>query len=223
MHSTKESDEDSIMNAAKLKSAEQAFLKRYPLGFQDPGLQEIVKKHRGQKMADLAQNAFALERGKRPDSKAVLAAMVKVVSQSSMVSLFEKPKFRDFAATLGKADVDRLAGGLLEFLHGDQEAGFEGQLEVLLKGKLAKWSLITICPAHFNPTVEVFIKPTTAKGAIEHFELKGLVYKPKPSFAFYSGYRRAIVAMKKKVSKKLSPDNSAFGGFLMMSMGQNEV
>lgn len=210
------------MNTAKLKSAEQAFLKRYPLGFKDPGLLEIIKKHKGQKMADLAQAAFGLDKGKRPATAAVLAAMVKVVSQSSMVSLFEKPKFRDFASSLNKPAADRLAGGLLEFLHGDQEAGFDAQLEVLTQGKLAKWSLITICPAYYNPTVEVFIKPTTAKGAIEHFEIDGLVYKPKPTYAFYVAYRKAIQAMKKKVSKSLGPDNSAFGGFLMMSMGQFE-
>ena len=51
---------------------------------------------------------------------------------------------------------------------------------VLKAGKLAKWSLITICPVYFRPQQEVFVKPTTVKGVIAHFELDELQYRPQP-------------------------------------------
>lgn len=65
---------------------------------------------------------------------------------------------------------------------------------------------------------EVFIKPTTAKGVIAHFELEGLDYKPTPSWDFYQRYRDARLEMKQYVDPSLSPNNPAFSGFLMMTM-----
>ena len=65
-------------------------------------------------------------------------------------------------------------------------------LEVLKIGKLAKWFLITICPTYFRPQFDVYVKPTTAKGVIEFFELESLQYKPTPTWAFYEEYRAII-------------------------------
>ena len=132
--------------------------------------------------------------------------------------MFEKPKFRDFARSLLSADRKTLAGGLEELLHGNEQTGFETLLEILKSGRLAKWSLMTICQAYYRPQVEVFIKPSTAKGIIECFELKNLQYKPTPTWAFYDDYRAAINEMKSKVDASLSPYSVAFTGFLMRSM-----
>ncbi|MCG8415164.1 MAG: hypothetical protein MI746_13170, partial [Pseudomonadales bacterium] len=77
---------------------------------------------------------------------------------------------------------------------------------------------ISVLPVYFRPDDEVFVKPTTAKGVIEHFELEGLVYKPQPSWEFYAAFRDEVLKMKKKVRKSLSPNNAAFTGFLMMAM-----
>ncbi len=91
-------------------------------------------------------------------------------------------------------------------------------LDVLKDGKLAKWSLITIIPIYFRPQIEIFVKPTTAKGVIERFELKSLHYKPAPTWAFYKEYRTIINEMKSNVDPSLAPNNAAFSGFLMMSL-----
>ena len=103
-------------------------------------------------------------------------------------------------------------------LHGKQQMGFEMLLSILKSRKLAKWSLLTILPVYFHPQSEVFVKPTTAKGIIDYFELSGLTYRPLPSWEFYNGYRRQILDMKSRVSPSLSPNNAAFTGFLMMSL-----
>jgi len=206
----------NTMNIKKLKQAEKAFFKLYPGGFNHPEMIALGKKHKMDKMITLTQDAFAKNNFKTP--KVIIANMIKVISRSSMVSLFEKPKFRDFANSLYQQDQELLVKGLKKLLHGKEQQGFEMIIDVLKIGKLAKWSLITICPAYFRPEYDVFVKPTTAKGVIEFFELKSLQYKPSPTWAFYEEYRAIINDMKSKVDPGLSPSNAAFSGFLMMSM-----
>lgn len=204
------------MNLEKLKQAELAFLNQYPGGFQHPELLAVGKKHKMDKMIELARDSFSTDNFNDPEQ--IVEMMTKVISRSSMVSMFEKPKFRDFAKALTAHDVAQLANGLEELLSGDQLNGFEMMLEVLRTGKLAKWSLITVCPVYFNPDHEVFVKPTTAKGVIDYFELEPLQYKPAPTWAFYETYRAIINQMKAEVNESLSPNNAAFTGFLMMSL-----
>lgn len=205
------------MNLNNLKEAEKNFLELYPGGFKNPEMEILVRKHQPDKMFALAQESFAL--AKFDLAHDIVDAMVKIVSRSSMISVFEKPKFRDFCKSLNKSDIEQLASGLKIFLYENEEAGFNMILDILQKGKLAKWSLITVWLAYFYPDYQVFVKPTTAKGIIEYFEVEDLIYKPTPTYAFYKSYRDLINSMKEKVDKSLSPSNPAFSGFLMMSMG----
>ena len=204
------------MNRTKLKEAEERFFMRYPGGFSNPLMLEIAKKHKVEKMNKLAQDSFAIEQFENPDK--IADSMSKIVSQSSMVSIFEKPKFRDLVKAFSGNEKERLSLGLKEFLHGDQEFGFKLMCDLLNEYKLAKWPLLTVCPIYYRPGEEVFIKPTTAKGVIEYFELEGLKYSPKPTFEFYRSYREQINQIKKEVDASLQFDNAAFCGFLMMSI-----
>ena len=204
------------MNLKKLKQAEEAFLDRYPGWFNHPEMVEIGKKHKMDKMIALAQDGFAVRNFKLPDL--IVENTTKVITRSSMVSVFEKPKFRDFAHSLPSKDRKILADGLEELLHGHEQKGFETVTEILKSGKLAKWSLLTICQTYYRPQIEVFIKPTTVKGVIDFFELKNLQYKPTPTWGFYDQYRDIINEMKSRVNPSLSTYNAAFSGFLMMSM-----
>jgi len=204
------------MNLKKLKKAEKTFLRRYPGGFNNPEMIEIKKKHKIEKMMTLTQESFARENFLATET--ILENMVKIINRSSMVSMFEKPKFRDFVNSLFSHDKELLVSGLEQQLYGDEKKGFEIILDILKSGKLAKWSLITICPNYFNPSMDVFVKPTTTKGVIEYFELKSLQYKPLPSWAFYEEYRSIINEMKTHVEPSLSQFNTSFSGFLMMSL-----
>lgn len=209
------------MNLKKLKQAEELFLTRYPGGFSHPEMAAIGKKHKMDKMIELSLDLFAKKNFRDPPE--IVESMIKIVSRSSMVSIFEKPKFRDFARGLEPKHKNALAGGLKEQLHGDTEKGFEKILGIMQIGKVAKWSLISICPVYFRPQEEVFVKPTTAKKAIIHFELENLHYKPQPSWGFYEEFRSVINTMKTKVDPSLSPNSAAFTGFLMMSMAAAEA
>jgi hypothetical protein len=205
-----------VLNSSKLKSAERAFLSRYPQGFDDPEILKIVKKHRMLPMTELARDSFS----ERACSNIHVTAenMVRIVSRSSMVSLFEKPKFRDFVKTLDENEKAFLVNALREMLHGRQQAGFEAMVDILKTGKLAKWSLVSIIPAYYRPTREVFVKPTTAKGILRFFEIDDPVYSPTPSWDFYRKYRKLMNDAKKEVDRSLSPSNAAFSGFLMMTV-----
>ena len=204
------------MNFEKLKAAEAQFLQLYPLGFDDPEMQIIGKKHRMPQMIEQCQNLFAELAFNKPH--VIVEKMVKMISRSSMVSMFEKPKFKDWAKSLSGGDIDRLSESFYQQLYGKQRQGFEAILDLLRTQKLAKWSLISILPNYVHPDDEVFVKPTTAKGVIAFFELEGLLYKPLPSWDFYQNYKHQILQMKQHVDPTLTTSNAAFSGFLMMSM-----
>lgn len=205
------------MKLSRLRAAEKEFLLLYPGGFLHPEMEKLGKKHKMTQRVEQAQAMFCQDAFVKPQQ--VAEDMIKTVSRSSMVSLFEKPKFRDYVNAMTHDEREGLAYGLKDFLYGDQEYGFNTMLDLLKPAKLAKWALMTIIPNYVKPSDEVFIKPTTAKGVIQFFELENLVYKPAPSYAFYVEYRRQILEMKKQVDPTLAINNAAFSGFLMMTMG----
>ena len=204
------------MNLVQLSRAEEAFLLRYPGGFENPEITTIRKKrHNVDKMVVLAQESFVKGNFRRPDQ--IVEDMMKIVSQSSVLSKFEKPRFRSFALTLSSEDRKLLAGALEELLHGQEQTGFETILNMLEGHKLAKWPLMTICQTYYHSQRDVFVKPTTVKRIIEYFELIHLQYKPAPTWTFYEAYRSTLHEMKSKVDKSLSPTNLAFSWFLLLS------
>jgi hypothetical protein len=204
------------MNLSKLRDAEAQFLFRYPGGFENEEMQQVIaKRHNVVKLSEFAATALAKKNFTKPGT--LLDDIVKIVSRSSMVSMFEKPKFRDYVNGLARSDREYLLAGYKRLLHGKQEQGFNDVLDVLSEGKLAKWSLMTIHLHHLRPQKEVFVKPTTTKNVIRQFELEDLEYRPRPSWAFYQRYRTVIGEMKDFVDPSLSPNNAAFTGFLMMS------
>jgi len=209
------------MNLKRLKQAEAEFLARYPGGFNHPDMITIGKKHNVGKMTEQAKELLSKKSFQKTGP--VLDSLIKIVSRSSMVSMFEKPKFRDYVNGLDRDEREALAMGFQLLLHGKQQRGFEIVIDILARGKLAKWSLITICPNYMKPLDEVFVKPTTAKNVIKYLELEDLDYKPRPSWAFYEEFRRQILAMKEKVDPSISPSNAAFTGFLMMSLGDHQI
>jgi len=208
------------MNLSKLRQAEAVFLQRYPRGFDNPEIVAVrKKKHNVDKMIEFAGESFSKRSFKLPNQ--VIQNLVKIISRSSITSVYEKTRFRDFAETLFPEERDLLTSGLKELLHGSEQVGFEKVLDLLKSRKLAKWPLMTVCQSYFHPQRDVFVKPTTVKGIIEYFELKHLQYKPTPSWAFYDAYRTSLHEMKSRVDPSLSPSNLAFSWFLLLSLHGN--
>lgn len=205
------------MNSKKLKDAEAGFLARYPGGFADPGIEPIKKKHNVEKLVEFTQRSLTRESFNRPEF--ITETLVKIVSRSSMVSRFEKPKFRDFVRSLNSHEKQALADSFEKRLYGRQkQRGFEEILGFLSHHRIAKWAIISAVPFYFSPRKEAFVKPTTTKGILSYLEVTDLEYKATPSWAFYKGYLSLLADIKKQVAPSLSPNNAALTGFLMSSI-----
>ena len=207
------------MNLDRLHDAEAAFFGRYPGGFADPDLVAVRKRHNVDRLSALARECFPKQRFARPG--AVVDDVVRIIGRSSMVSMFEKPKFRDFVAGLDPDDRDRLGSAVKQLLHGrggSPRKGFEAMVELLLDAKLAKWSLVSAVPYYYHPQREIFMKPNTVKGIVATFGLDVPPYRACPYWEFYAAYREQMLALRAEVSPELAPNNAAFSGFLMMSL-----
>ncbi|MEM6580105.1 MAG: hypothetical protein AAF699_02475 [Pseudomonadota bacterium] len=205
------------MNHDKLRQAEASFLQRYPGGFADPELEPIKKKHNIEKLTEFTQASLAPENFSRPER--IVEALVKIVSRSSMVSRFEKPRFREFVGALNSAERQVLSDAVEKRLYGRRKRqGFDEMLGMLAHHRLAKWAVISVVPFYFAPTQEAFVKPTTAKGIIQYLEVADLEYKPMPSWQFYRGYVRLLDEVRASAVPTLSPNYAALTGFLMMSL-----
>jgi len=204
------------MNIDKLKKAEFDFMARYPQGFKNPEMIEMGKKHKMSKLVDFAQKEFASDA--LEDIEVSVENMIKMVQRSSMVSVFEKPKYRDAVRSMTLDDKEHLVDSLYELLHGDEAAGFHKMLDILTRYKLAKWTLITVFRCYYYPNTDFLFKPTTVKNIIKHFELEDLIYKPRPSYDFFIRYRDEINSMKDMVDESVAVNGAAFCGFLMMAM-----
>jgi hypothetical protein len=178
-------------------------------------MEQIGKRHQVDKMTKMAKDVFARQQFNKPN--AFVESLSKLISRSSMVSMFEKPRFRDMVNDMNSDERAELTEAFRKLFHGNQRKGLEAVVEILARYKLAKWSLVTIGLVYYRPQKEVFVKPTTAKDIIAKLELN-LDYKPRPYWEFYEAYRAAIISIKDKVDPSISPNNAALTGFLMMSL-----
>lgn len=208
------------MNLEKLKIIEEQFFETYPKGFEDEALVTLMKRHNVAKLTLFTQEVFTKEKFVNPQQ--IVEDMTKVVSRSTLISLFEKPRFRDAVNAMSSERKDMLSIGLYEMLHGSFKKGFNIMLDIFIEEKQAKWSLISVIPYYFAPKKHFFIKPTTTKNILKYFEVEDIVYKPRPSYAFYRDYTKLLKTFKKEVDKKLGDNNAKFTGFLMMGMEEME-
>jgi len=204
------------MDIKKLEPLEEEFLREYPQGFDSPGLREIAKKHKMDKMQTFVEENFAKDNF--DNVEATFESFVKLISKSSLVSVFEKTAFRNESKVMTAQEKFDLVQGAYEFLYGDQETGFNKQVNVLAKYKLAKWPILTVLGLYMHPDYEVLVKPTTVKGILKYFEVEDFKYTSKANYEFYKEYRGLVNEIKEKASEHLNIDNAAFCGFLMMSI-----
>lgn len=204
------------MNLEKLKELELEFLYRYPKGFEDAHFFPTMKKFKPEKLEEFAKVNLKKENFSNPNL--VVEGFFKTIQKSVLVSLFDKLKLKDVIESLNSYEKDILSIEIYELMYGDKKEGFEGLVEFLSEYKLAKWTIISVVPYCINRQTEYFIKPTTTKNIIEYFELKDLIYKPKPSFEFYENYTKVLDEMKSNIDKTLTFDNVAFTGFLKVGI-----
>jgi hypothetical protein len=205
------------MNTDKLRQAEARFLGSYPGGFADPGMAHIKKKHDVDKLVAFAQEQLSRASCSRPEQ--FCESLVKLISRSSMVSRFEKPKFRDCIRSFNSQEKQQLALAYEKLLYGRAKAqGFADIVSLLQRYGIAKWPVVSAAPFYLFPDREAFVKPTTAKRILAFLEVDELRYQAAPSWEFYRGYRDVLKAVKQEVVSSLAPNYAALSGFLMVSM-----
>ena len=207
------------MNLQKLREAEAVFLSRFPRGFNDPDpwMEKIRKRHNIEKLHDFTRHNLSEITFSQPHK--FTDVLVSIITRSSMVSRFEKPPFRRFVDALDSKDRRRLAEAFRKRLVGRKKReGFDEIVSVFARYKLARWSLVSAVPFYFKPTREAFVKPSTAKKIIAFLEIEDMHYHARPDWAFYSGYRKLILDIRKLVNDDLKSNNAAVTGFLMSSM-----
>lgn len=204
------------MNQQVLRRLELQFLSQYPEGFDSPEMKEISKKHNIYKLEQFAHEHLSKEQFVR--GYGIIDNITKLVSKSSMVSVFEKMRFRDLVREMDDTEKMMIVDAVYQLLHEDEEGGFVQLCSILEPYKLAKWPIITVFRIYYYLQNDVLIKPTTVKNVIKTLELSDIVYQSKPSYDFYCKYRDYINEMKLLVEPSLSPNNPAFSGFLMSTM-----
>jgi len=204
------------MNLDKLMTLETRFLDRYPLGFNDPELMAVAKKHKVEAMKTFVHEQFKRDNFDNP--KRILEAFTKLIGKSSLVSVFEKAKFRDISKLFTSEETEILSHAIYEFLYGDQRLGFNQLVLLFATYDLAKWPILTVLGLYYNGDYEVLVKPTTVKGVLSYLEVTDIKYTSKPNYDFYEKYRAFINDLKAKTGKSLATDNGAYCGFLMISI-----
>ncbi|XMB66005.1 hypothetical protein RI065_06775 [Mycoplasmatota bacterium zrk1] len=204
------------MNLTRLKNLERDFLEVHPEGFDSEEMKKISKKHNLGKNIEFVHKVCSKEHLDQGIN--IIEDIIKIVTKSSMVSVFEKVKFRDLVREFNDFDQQLLVDSLYENIYGDEEKGFDMLVKLLSPYKLAKWPIITVFRAYYNSNYDVFMKPSTVKKVISYLELDDIKYNSKPDFQLYNRYREYINILKGQVDKRLSPDNPAFSGFLMLTI-----
>lgn len=204
------------MNVEKLKQLEADFLGRHPEGFKSSEFVKVRKKHNVEKHTAYMKDVLTEEYLRKHGHNA-FKDVAKVVTSSSLVSVFEKIRFRDFAADLSKSERSRFVDGVTELLYGHEKSGFYIVYALLKEHRLAKWPIISVFRVYAYPKKDVLMKPTVVKKVINYLELD-MKYDSDPSYTLYRKYRTAINKMKKEVDLSLRPNNLAFTGFLMMEI-----
>lgn len=77
----------------KLKILEEHFFEMYPNGFDDEALKVMVKRHKADKLKEFTKCSFSKDMFAIPLQ--ICEDAKKVISRSSLIFLFEKPKFKD--------------------------------------------------------------------------------------------------------------------------------
>lgn len=205
------------MYKAKIGYLEHTFLSRFPNGFYNEEIKKSSKKHNIGKHVDYIHNVCSKENLRLGLS--VYNDVIKVVLRSSMVSVFEKMRFRDLMREFDDMEKRLFLESVYQLLHGDEEEGFNDMVNLLLPFKLAKWPIITVWRAYYNIHEDVFVKPTTVKKILKYLEVDDFQYKPKVTYEFYKKYRVFLNSLKQYVEHpSLIISNPAFSGFFMISI-----
>jgi len=181
------------------------FLLRFPGGLDDEEFNELGKKHRSSDKIldtiknDVDLNSFILEDDYHINKN--IETITKLVTKSSMISVFEKVTFKKYIADKKiQATFLKALYEMLTNLNENTMSEFVGVLNLKnaeLNKRVATWPLVTFFLVYFNDNNEIFIKPSTIKklGKLLEYDIK---YESIPNYMTYTNIKKMIMDYKKQ-------------------------
>lgn len=181
-----------MIDLQKVLFVESRFYEQYPAGTSDETWIELGKKHNKARLYEPFRTYLAENNLKLSIESGMLHQLaidiVKLVKQSTTISVFEKIAFQNFMSY--EAIHPRFFLALYDFLYNFDEESFREFVDVLSVFKMeknafpAKWPLISFFKAYQSPTAFSFVKPTTTKkvAALLDWEID---YQSQPNYHTY--------------------------------------
>ena len=190
---------------ANYRYIDDLFLLRFPNGLDDEEFLELGKKHKSSsKILEMVKNEIDLESFQLEDNYHVsknIGLIIKMVTKSTMVSVFEKVAFKNYLADpLVHVSFLQSLYAMLKNLNEDTMAEFVGVLNYRRldsSKKVATWPIVTFFLIYFDEYNEVYIKPTTIRrlAKLLEFDIK---YESTPNYMTYQRVKEMVMAFKKQ-------------------------
>lgn len=171
---------------------ESRFLDQYPAGLNDEKWLELGKKHNKTRLYEPFHTYLSQNNLKLSIESGVLHQLaidiVKLVKQSTTISVFEKIAFQNFMSY--EEIHPRFFLALYDFLYHFDPESFQEFVDVLSVFKMernafpAKWPLVSFFKAYQCPIEFSFVKPTTTKKVATLLAWE-IDYQSKPNYHTY--------------------------------------
>ncbi len=174
-------------------SIDEEFLLRAPEKFNDPLWKQAIKIFETpKKISDLYQADLSIKRLEEliewEEYGAIALSIQKLISNSNVISRFEKVAFTNF---INEKDTHQpLAIAMYDFLYYFDENAFTNMVNVLGMYKhdkdmnVLKWPIITLFNSYRDPDNFILIKPNTVKSISKAFSIN-FSYTPNPNYNTY--------------------------------------
>ena len=181
------------------------FLLRFPQGFADEEFKNSAKRHRtSDKILAIIKNDFDVASLQREDTYQInknIALILKIVTMSSMISVFEKVAFRNYLAD--SKIHETFLQALYDLITKKDHESFDNFVCVLnlrkreTNKRVATWPLVTFFLLYFDEYHEIFIKPNTIKRLIKLLEFD-VEYVSYPNYETYQKIKEMVETYKKQ-------------------------
>lgn len=169
-----------------------AFLQKFPDGLNDELWIDMGKKHKTIKITEKLNDQLSKQNFKmlitKKDYQTICDLSLKLLRQSTMISVFEKVAFANY---LAHDDIKKdFSLSLFDFMYKFGEDSFKNFVLTLARHKkekncnACKWTVVTFFKAYQDTNNYIFVKPTSIK-AISNALHTEIGYTPYPNYETY--------------------------------------
>ncbi len=190
-----------------IQQIDQLFLRRYPNGVNDDAFVSIGRKHQSSdRILATFQEQLTINRlisTNRAIQEETIKAIIKVVSQSTLLSTFDKIAFKNYMKD--QKIYGLFLHALAEMLNDFNEETLDAFVKVCSLKKqesnanIAKWPIVSFFLTYHDPYEHIFIKPTTIKQLSKVLDYD-IQYHALPNYQTYKLAREMVFDFKNQSS-----------------------